>query len=124
MTDNRQVVERVFREESGRLIASLIRVLGDFDLDIEAGKAIALAPHQPAEVGIDTWRALAHAPRGRLADPALEKVFVEVLLSPGEAPRDDLRVWVVDRAAQRPVSPRTPPASANAAPSRRSTIRP
>ena len=29
-------VERVFREESGRVLATLIRVLGDFDLAEEA----------------------------------------------------------------------------------------
>ncbi len=36
MNITRQAVERVFREESGRIIASLIRVLGDFDLADEA----------------------------------------------------------------------------------------
>ena len=32
MSVTRQVVERVFREESGRILATLIRVLGEFDL--------------------------------------------------------------------------------------------
>ena len=31
-----EVVDRLFREESGRAVASLIRVLGDFDLAEEA----------------------------------------------------------------------------------------
>jgi RNA polymerase sigma-70 factor (ECF subfamily) len=36
MSVTRQAVERVFREESGRILATLIRVLGDFDLADEA----------------------------------------------------------------------------------------
>ncbi len=36
MSVTRQAVERVFREESGRIIATLIRVLGEFDLAQEA----------------------------------------------------------------------------------------
>ena len=36
MSVTRQVVERVFREESGRILATLIRALGDFDLAQEA----------------------------------------------------------------------------------------
>ncbi len=36
MSATRQAVERVFREESGRINATLIRVLGDFDLAEEA----------------------------------------------------------------------------------------
>lgn len=36
MRDTRDTVERVFREESGRILASLIRALGDFDLAEEA----------------------------------------------------------------------------------------
>ncbi len=35
-TDLRAVVDRLFREESGRAVATLIRVLGDFDLAEEA----------------------------------------------------------------------------------------
>jgi len=34
--DRRAVVDRIFREESGRAVATLIRVLGDFDLAEEA----------------------------------------------------------------------------------------
>src|SRR5262245_23403526 len=33
---SRHSIERVFREESGRILASLIRVLGDFDLAEDA----------------------------------------------------------------------------------------
>jgi len=36
MSVTRQAVERVFREESGRILATLIRVLGEFDLAQEA----------------------------------------------------------------------------------------
>ena len=36
MTVPRQAIERVFREESGRILASLIRLLGDFDLAEDA----------------------------------------------------------------------------------------
>ena len=36
MTVPRQAIERVFREESGRFLAGLIRVLGDFDLAEDA----------------------------------------------------------------------------------------
>ena len=32
----REVVERAFREETGRVLATLIRILGDFDLAEEA----------------------------------------------------------------------------------------
>ncbi|MDA1349783.1 MAG: sigma factor, partial [Chloroflexi bacterium] len=36
MSDTRQAIESIFREESGRIVASLIRVLGDFDIAEEA----------------------------------------------------------------------------------------
>ena len=36
MTNAQQAVERAFRQESGRIVATLIRVLGDFDLAEEA----------------------------------------------------------------------------------------
>ena len=36
MSATRRAVERVFREESGRITATLIRVLRDFDLAEEA----------------------------------------------------------------------------------------
>ena len=34
--DPKQVIARTFREESGRILATLIRLLGDFDLAEEA----------------------------------------------------------------------------------------
>src|SRR5439155_961476 len=37
-TDARGVVDRLFREEQGRAVATLIRVLGDFDLAADAGR--------------------------------------------------------------------------------------
>lgn len=36
MTDAKAITERVFREESGRITASLIRISGSFDLAEEA----------------------------------------------------------------------------------------
>ena len=36
MAEAHAVVDRVFREEAGRAVATLIRVLGDFDLAEEA----------------------------------------------------------------------------------------
>ena len=36
MSTTQQVVERVCREESGRILATLIRVAGDFDLAEES----------------------------------------------------------------------------------------
>ena len=36
MTPSRQVIERLFREESGRILSGLIRVTGDFDLAEDA----------------------------------------------------------------------------------------
>jgi RNA polymerase sigma-70 factor (ECF subfamily) len=50
MSVTRRAVERVFREESGRIVATLIRVLGDFDLADEAmAEAFAVA--------LERWRA-------------------------------------------------------------------
>ncbi len=44
MSVTQRAVERVFREESGRIVATLIRVLGDFDLADEAmAEAFAVA---------------------------------------------------------------------------------
>lgn len=57
MSSSRDIVERTFREESGRILATLIRFLGDFDLAEEAMQdafAVALerwvedVPEQPA----------------------------------------------------------------------------
>src|SRR5919202_1937296 len=46
-----QAVERVFREEYGRILATLIRVFGDFDLAEDALQEafIAAAEHWPAD---------------------------------------------------------------------------
>ena len=51
MTVPRQAIERVFREESGRILARLIRVLGDFDQAEDALQdALAAAlQHWPGE---------------------------------------------------------------------------
>src|SRR3990172_7804777 len=51
MTDAHDVVDRVFRLESGRAVAGLIRVLGDFDLAEEAVQEafVAALEHWPHE---------------------------------------------------------------------------
>src|SRR3990170_4242671 len=51
MTDAHDVVDRVFRVESGRAVAGLIRVLGDFDLAEEAVQEafVAALEHWPRE---------------------------------------------------------------------------
>ncbi len=44
MSEAAEVVDRLFRRESGRAVATLIRVLGDFDLAEEAvQEAFAIA---------------------------------------------------------------------------------
>jgi RNA polymerase sigma-70 factor (ECF subfamily) len=53
-----EVVDRLFREESGRAVATLIRVLGDFDLAEEAVQEAFIA-------ALETWPA-----RGVPANPA------------------------------------------------------
>ncbi|HET6916210.1 MAG TPA: sigma-70 family RNA polymerase sigma factor [Acidimicrobiales bacterium] len=50
-TDTRSTIDRVFREEAGRLTASLVRLLGDFDLAEEmvseaVAEALARWPHE------------------------------------------------------------------------------
>src|SRR5271170_3569581 len=48
-----QVVEEVFRRESGRVLATLIRLLGDFDLAEEARQeAFTAAVEQWATAGV------------------------------------------------------------------------
>src|SRR3972149_6398626 len=51
MTDAHDVVDRVFRLESGRAVAGLIRVLGDFDFAEEAVQEafVAALEHWPHE---------------------------------------------------------------------------
>ena len=49
MTDVAQVAERVFREEYGRVFASLVHAFGDFDVAEEAIQDAFL-------VAIDRWR--------------------------------------------------------------------
>jgi RNA polymerase sigma-70 factor (ECF subfamily) len=51
--DSRALVERLFREESGRAVATLIRVLGDFDLAEEAVQdAFLVALERWPELGV------------------------------------------------------------------------
>jgi RNA polymerase sigma-70 factor (ECF subfamily) len=58
--DAAQAVERIFREESGRILASLIRYCGDFDLAEEAMQdafAVALDrwPHDGVPANPGAW---------------------------------------------------------------------
>jgi len=53
VTVSRQAIERVFREEHGRILAGLIRVLGDFDLAEDALQdALAVALEHWGEEGV------------------------------------------------------------------------
>jgi predicted RNA polymerase sigma factor len=54
------VVERVFREEYGRLIASLVRRFGDIDIAEEAASEALV-------IALEKWR-LAHHHRGQPRD--------------------------------------------------------
>ena len=77
--DAKRVVERLFREESGRAVATLIRALGDFDLAEEAVQeafAIALErwparrhPGQPRRVDHDHGPEPRHRPDPPAAQP-------------------------------------------------------
>ena len=52
-TDARGVVDRLFREEQGRAVATLIRVLGDFDLAEDAvQEAFAIAAERWPRDGV------------------------------------------------------------------------
>ena len=62
VTETLALVERVFREDSGQAVATLIRVLGDFDLAEEAADAYRRALDQTAN---PVERAF---PGGRLAE--------------------------------------------------------
>jgi len=60
MTDAHDVVDRVFRLESGRAVAGLIRVLGDFDLAEEAVQEAFVAalehwPHEGVPANPGAW---------------------------------------------------------------------
>src|SRR6476659_4952803 len=51
--DTRELVDRLFREESGHAVAALIRALGDFDLAEEAvQEAFAVALERWPDVGV------------------------------------------------------------------------
>ena len=53
MEDGTAAVERVFREEYGRLIASLVRRFGDIDITEEAaGEALVAALEKWPESGV------------------------------------------------------------------------
>jgi RNA polymerase sigma-70 factor, ECF subfamily len=55
-----EAVDRLFREESGRVVATLIRVLGDFDLAEEAvqdafARAVEVWPEQGVPRNPGAW---------------------------------------------------------------------
>ena len=65
-----EAVERVFREESGRILATLIRVLGDFDLAEEAlqdalAEALAHWPRTGVPAAPRAWITTAAPERDR-----------------------------------------------------------
>src|SRR5262245_60896948 len=65
-------------------------------IDDHAGQTVALAPDQAAEFFIHS----SSCPiLGRLSDPPLEKIEVEILFSPREPTRHDLRLGIIDGAA-------------------------
>ena len=71
----RAAVERVFREEYGRLIASLVRRFGDIDIAQEAaGQALVAALEKWPESGVPPTRRLAHHHRKHLPDQEARRV--------------------------------------------------
>ena len=70
MTDGAEAAQRVFRQESGRILASLIRVLGDFDT------AVKMATHA---YRLATARApKPRGPGGAPANPYAERIKVRL----------------------------------------------
>ncbi len=79
-------IEQIYREESGRILATLIRLLGDFDLAEEAVQeafALALAqwPHTGTPANPRAW--LVSAGRNKAVDALRRRAFLE-------AKRDEL----------------------------------
>ena len=71
-------------------------------VDDYAGQSVALAPNQAAKSIVYS------APFtifGRLRDPAFEKIEIKVLLPSREAPRHNLRLGIIDRAADQMIAP-------------------
>lgn len=109
MDDSRSVVESVFRQESGRIIASLIRVSGSFDLAEEAMQdALASALANWPEKGIPNnpaaWiTAAAHrklidyARRERTRRDKADKVLRETVREVAPDPEQDEMTFPDDR---------------------------
>ena len=69
-------------------------------IDDHAGQSVALAPDHAAKLIVDL---APFAVFGRLRDPALEEIKIEVLFPPRKTPRHDLRFRIVNRAADQMV---------------------
>ena len=82
--------------------AGTAHVLVTVAVDDYAGQSVALAPNQAAKSIVYS------APFtifGRLRDPAFEKIEIKVLLPSREAPRHNLRLGIIDRAADQMIAP-------------------
>src|SRR5262245_15382975 len=60
-----------------------------------AGQTVALTPNQAAEFFVHSS---SRPILDRLCDPPLKEIEVEILFSPGEPARHDLRLGIIDRA--------------------------
>src|SRR5262249_13692492 len=90
MNITREVVERVYREESGRILATLIRVVGDFDLADDAlqdafAKALKRWPVAGLPDNPGAW--ITRAARNRLID-RLRRIRSARTVSLADAPPD------------------------------------
>jgi RNA polymerase sigma-70 factor, ECF subfamily len=93
----REVVERVFREESGQVVATLIRVLGDFDRAEEAVQEAFV-------VAIERWPAsgVPDRPGAWIATTARNKAIDRLRRERGLAARQATLVVLEDERRQEP----------------------
>ena len=71
-------------------------------VDDDSREAIAFAPNDPAQFWTDAGEFLPVLDRP--LDPPHEEIAIEHLFPSGKTTRDDLRLRIVDRRAQHPVS--------------------
>jgi hypothetical protein len=67
----------------------------------QAGQTVGLGPDEAGERGVD--RRVFPVVDG-LADAAGEEVQIQVLLATGKPTSDDLRLWIINSGAERPVA--------------------
>lgn len=108
MTDIGTTIERVYREDSRRILATLIRLLRDFDLAEEALHDAFLAatvewpadgvPRNPVTwlVSAGRFKALDRVRRRAVYDRKLVQVAAE-LDAVADTPTDDAHMWLDDR---------------------------